>query len=79
MSTKERSAKIRTLMKDDTFQDVVTEVIERQVSVFLDPDSSTDDRDSAHDVVRAIRAIQDYMDSVIADDEIQNRREKNRK
>ena len=59
--------------------DVITEVTERQINVFLDPDSSTDDRDSAHDIIRAIRAIQDYMDSVLTDEAIQSRREKNKK
>ena len=76
MNVKEKSARIRTLMKDDTFQDVVSEIIERQVSVFLDPNSSTEERDDAHDIVRAIEKVKAYMESVIADEVIHNRKQK---
>ena len=76
MNVKEKSARIRTLMNDDTFQDVVSEIIERQVSVFLDPNSSTEERDDAHDIVRAIEKVKVYMESVIADEVIHNRKQK---
>jgi hypothetical protein len=65
---------IKRLIKDETFQDVLTEVIEREVDVFLNPNSSPEERDEAHDMVRAIGKINDYLDSVIADELIENRR-----
>jgi len=72
----EKSAKIKTLMNDDTFMEVISEVVERQVAVFMDAHSTTDERDGAHDIVRAIDAISSYMESVIADDKISKRKHK---
>jgi len=68
------AANIKRLINDETFKDVLAEVIERQVSVFLTPDSSTEERDDAHDLVRAIGKISDYMDSILDDEVIKNRR-----
>jgi hypothetical protein len=68
------AASIKRLMKDETLEDVLSEVIERQVNVFLTPESSTEERDDAHDIVRAIGKIQEYFDSVIDDEIIQDRR-----
>jgi hypothetical protein len=68
------AASIKRLMKDETLEDVLSEVIERQVSVFLTPESSTEERDDAHDIVRAIGKIQEYFDSVIDDEIIRDRR-----
>jgi len=58
------AASIKRLMKDETLEDVLSEVIERQVNVFLTPESSTEERDDAHDIVRAIGKIQEYFDIV---------------
>ena len=76
MNLGEKSAKIKTLMNDDTFMEVISEVVERQVAVFMDAHSTTDERDGAHDIVRAIDAISSYMESVIADDKISKRKHK---
>lgn len=67
---------IKRLIKDETFQDVLTQVIERQVHVFLTPESSTEERDDAHDIVRAVGKIKDHLDAVIADGIIRDRRNK---
>lgn len=67
-------ANIKRLMNDETFKDVLAEVIERQVHVFLNPESSTEERDEAHDIVKAIGKVNDYLDSVIADEAIRDRR-----
>lgn len=65
---------IKRLMKDETFQDVLTGVIERQVGVFLNSESSTEERDEAHDIVKAIGKINDHLDAIIADETIRDRR-----
>ena len=76
MNLADKSARIKTLMNDDTFMEVISEVMERQVAVFIDAHSTTDERDGAHDIVRAIDAISSYMESVIADDKISKRKRK---
>lgn len=63
-------------MNDDTFKDVISEVMERQVLVFMNAHSTTDERDDAHDIVRAIDSITSYMESVIDDHKISERKRK---
>ena len=76
MSKKVKSAKIRTLLNDGTFQEVMSEVANRQIAVFVRVDSTMDERDRAHDIIRALREIEDYTDSVMADEAIQNHKDK---
>jgi hypothetical protein len=63
-------------MNDETFKDIISEVMERQVLVFMDAHSTTEERDEAHDIVRAIDAITSYMESVIADYKMSKRKRK---
>lgn len=63
-------------MNDETFKDIICEVVERQVAVFMDAHSTTDERDGAHDIVRAVDAITSYMETVISDDKISKRKRK---
>jgi len=76
MNLKEKSARIKTLMDDDTFKDVISEVMEKQVLVFMDAHSTTEERDNAHDIVRAIDSITSYMQTVIDDHKISERKRK---
>ncbi len=76
MNLKEKSARIKTLMDDDTFKDVISEVMERQVLVFMDAHSTTEERDDAHDIVRALDSITSYMQTVIDDHKISERKRK---
>jgi hypothetical protein len=63
-------------MNDETFKDIISEVMERQVLVFMDAHSTTEERDEEHDIVRAIDAITSYMESVIADYKMNKRKRK---
>jgi hypothetical protein len=76
MNLGEKSAKIKTLMNDDTFKDIISEIVERQVAIFMDAYSETNERDRAHDIVCAINEITNYMESVVADDKISKRKRK---
>jgi len=72
----EKSAKIRTLQADDTFKLVIEEITNQQVAVFVNADSTEEQRGEAHDVIRALRMIEDYFDSVHTDEVMQNRKRK---
>ena len=74
MNVKEKSAKIRTLQADDTYQSVITEITNQQVAVFVNADSTEEQRGEAHDVIRALRMIEDYFDSVHTDEAMHNRK-----
>ena len=76
LSIVEKSAKLRTLQADDTFKLVIKEVQEQQVAVFVNADSTEEQRGEAHDVIRALRMIEDYFDSVHTDEAMHNRKRK---
>jgi len=74
LSIVEKSAKLRTLQADDTFKSVIKEVQEQQVAVFVNADSTEDQRREAHDIIRALRRIEDYFDSIYSDEAMHNRK-----
>jgi hypothetical protein len=74
LSIVEKSAKLRTLQADDTFKLVIKEVQEQQVAVFLNADSTEEQRGEAHDIIRALRMIEDYFDSIYTDEAMHNRK-----
>ena len=76
LSVVEKSAKIRTLQADDTFKLVIQEITNQQVAVFVNADSTEEQRGEAHDVIRALRMIEDYFDSVHTDEVMLNRKRK---
>ena len=59
---------MRTLKADDTFQLALTEITDQQIAVFVNADSTTDQREKAHDMICALRKIDDYFDSVQTDE-----------
>ena len=71
----EKSAKMRTLQADDAFQLALKEINEQQVAVFVDADSSLEQREEAHDMIRALRKIDDYFDSVKTDEVMYNHKQ----
>ena len=70
LSIVEKSAKMKTLQADDTFKLVITEITNQQVAVFVNADSTEEQRGEAHDV------IEDYFDSVHTDEVMHNRKRK---
>ena len=64
---------VKRLAKDETFNYVLSEVRKRQVEVFLYSNSSTEEREKAHQVVRGINEILNYMASVEDDELMKNR------
>ena len=71
----EKSAKMRTLQADDTFKLALQEITEQQVAVFVDADSSLEQREEAHDIICALRKIDDYFDSVHTDEVMYNHKQ----
>ena len=71
----EKSAKMRTLQADDAFQLALKEINEQQIAVFVDADSSLEQREEAHDMICALRKIDDYFDSVKTDEVMYNHKQ----
>jgi len=74
LSIVEKSAKLRTLQADDTYKSVIEEITNQQVALFVNVDSTQEQREEAHDVIRALRLIEDYFDSVYTDEAMFNRK-----
>ena len=74
LSIVEKSAKLRTLQADDTYKSVIKEITNQQVATFVNVDSTEEQRREAHDVIRALRLIEDYFDSVYTDEAMHNRK-----
>lgn len=67
---KERGDAALRLKNDETFQDVCKEVRDAQTRVFLNPDSSQEEREEAHVIIRALGAIDRVIDARIANGKI---------
>ena len=72
----EKSAKLRTLQADDTYKSVIKEITDQQIAMLVNVDSTEEQRGEAHDVIRALRLIEDYFDSVYTDEAMHNRKRK---
>ena len=76
MNTKDKAARIRTLKADDTFKELLSAIKERQIAVFIDVESTEDQRGKAHNIICALNEIDNYLDSVLADEVIYDRKHK---
>ena len=76
MNIKDKAAKIRTLSNDDTYQEVIKEIRNAQVSVFLNGQSQLEAINDAHDIIRALYKIEDYFNTVFADEAIFDKKER---
>ena len=63
---------MRTLQADDTFQLALKEITDQQIAVFVNADSTTDQREKTHDMICALRKIDYYFDSVKTDEVMYN-------
>ena len=72
----EKSAKLRTLQADDTYKSVIKEITDQQIAMFVNVDSTEEQRGEAHDVIRALSLIEDDFDSVYTDEAMHNRKRK---
>ncbi|MDB4344655.1 hypothetical protein OAA39_00375 [bacterium] len=75
MNIKDKASRARALAQDETFMEVLSQIRERQTSVFLDSGASIDAIKDAHDIVRALNCIEDYFNTVFADEAIYDKKE----
>lgn len=65
---KERAARIRNLMRDEAYKDVMQSVKSRQVAVFLDSSATINQIEEAHSIIKGLDKIEEYMNSILADE-----------
>ena len=71
---KEKAARIRNLMRDDAFKEIMHEVKNKQIAVFLDSSAKIEDIEEAHSLVRALNAIESHMQSVLDDEAVYDKK-----
>jgi len=69
-TVKDKASKLKRLRDDPVFQELMEAVRLVQVNIFLDTNSTTEARDDAHDIVRALGLIDDYINTVLTDEKI---------
>ncbi len=74
MNLKEKAAEIRRLQNDEAFQYLLKSIKEDQSSIFLNPHSSAEDREAAHNIVIALSKIEDRIAQIILDEAIFDKR-----
>lgn len=79
MSKKVELANNAQFLRDnETFQDVIKEIRERQVAFFLDAGSSTETREQAHVVIRALTEIEREIQARMDDAAFEEHKERHR-
>lgn len=67
---KEKAGRYKRLQNDDTFQEVIEGVRMLQMAIFMNPSSNVDERDEAHEIIRALSKLDDFIQAAIADETI---------
>ena len=71
---KDKAGKIRDLMRDETFRDVMQGVRTEQVGVFLSSNATIEDIEEAHQIVVALDKIEAYMRTVLNDEAVYDKK-----
>jgi hypothetical protein len=70
MDIKQRAANARSLLANESFKQVLEEIKNDQIKVFLNSSSTSADIEEAHSVVNAIQKIEHHLQSSINDEKI---------
>ncbi len=76
MSIKDKATAVRRLQRDDGFNDLFADIKKDQGDIFFNPYSSEEDREDAHQIVRALGKIEDRMAQILQDDAIYDKKRK---
>lgn len=76
MNIKDQAAKLRQLQQDETFIELLKCIENKQTDVFLSISSTMEEREQAHDIIRALNAIDDHFNAVYAAEAIYDRKSK---
>lgn len=67
---KDKALRYRNLAKDDTFQEVIEAVADRQIEVFLNKDSSVEAIDEARSIVLALKQVEAVIQAVLDEEAV---------
>lgn len=67
---KDKASRYRNLSKDDTFQELMETVAQRQVDVFLNGESSVEAIDEARSIVLALKQVDAVIQSILDEEAV---------
>ena len=76
MNIKDRAAHVKRLQEDESFNMLIDEIREDTANVFLNPHSSTEDREVAHNIIRALAKMEDRMAGILTDEAMFDRQQR---
>lgn len=71
---KDKAARVRHLMRDEAFKEIMQEVKDRQIAVFLSSSAKIEHIEEAHALVKALDAIERHMQSVLDDEAVYDKK-----
>jgi len=71
---KDKALRYRNLAKDETFQELIETVANRQVAVFLNTDSSVEAIDEARSIVLALKYVDTVIQSVLDEEAVYDKK-----
>jgi hypothetical protein len=73
-SIKDKALRYRNLSKNETFQELMEVVADRQIDVFLDGSSSTEAIDEARSIVLALKQVEAVIQSVFDEEAVYDKK-----
>jgi len=73
-SIKDKALRYRNLSKNETFQELMEVVANRQIDVFLDGSSSTEAIDEARSIVLALKQVEAVIQSVFDEEAVYDKK-----
>ncbi len=70
VNIKELASSVKKLTQDETFRFIITSIKVDQSAIFLNPHSSTEDREKAHKVICGLAEIENFTHRVISDEKV---------
>lgn len=67
---KDRAARMRNLMRDEAFKELMQGVRTEQVGVFLDSNATIENINQAHDMVKCLEKIERFIQAALDDEAV---------
>jgi len=70
MNVKDLASGVKRLQNDEVFCYIIESIKKDQANIFLNPHSSKEDREIAHEIIRGLSKIEDQLAVILQDERI---------
>jgi len=74
MNIKDMAAGVRRLQQDDTFCYIMESIKKDKANIFLNPNSSLDERENAHHIICALGEVESRMATILSDEAVYDKK-----